>query len=287
MAKSKFFRIAVEGATSDGRVINRADLSDMANTYNPQVYGARIFAEHIRGYAPDSPFKAYGDVTAVKAEEVGDGPLKGKMALYAQIDPTPEMVNLVKARQKIYSSMEITPKFADTGRPYLSGLGITDSPASLGTEILTFAAQHPDANPFAARKQNKDNLFTAAIDAVEIEWEDEPSETSASTLFAAIKEKLAKISAKFKANDGQLGDVGEAMQSMADTLEQFASSHTALTQRFADQFSTLSARLDTIEATNATHRQDFASLRAQLEATPGGLPRPAATGGGDVGQTDC
>ena len=56
MAKSKFFRIAVEGATSDGRVINRADLSDMANTYNPQVYGARIFAEHIRGYAPDSPF---------------------------------------------------------------------------------------------------------------------------------------------------------------------------------------------------------------------------------------
>jgi len=287
MAKSKFFRVAVEGATSDGRAIERSAIQGMAATYNPTLYGARIFAEHIRGYAPDSPFKAYGDVTAVKAEEIPDGPLKGKLALYAQIDPTPEMVSLVKARQKIYSSIEITPKFADTGLPYLSGLGITDSPASLGTEILTFAAQHPDANPFTSRKQHPDNVFTAATDAVEIEWEDEPADTSASTLFAAIRDKLGKISAKFKTNDGQLNEVGDAMQSMADTLEQFASSHTALTQRFADQFSTLSARLDTIEATNATHRQDFASLRAQLEATPGGLPRPAATGGGDVGQTDC
>ena len=287
MAKSKFFRVAVEGATSDGRAIERSAIQGMAATYNPTLYGARIFAEHIRGYAPDSPFKAYGDVTAVKAEEIPDGPLKGKLALYAQIDPTPEMVNLVKARQKIYSSIEITPKFADTGLPYLSGLGITDSPASLGTEILTFAAQHPDANPFTSRKQHPDNVFTAATDAVEIEWEDEPADTNASTLFAAIKDKLAKISTKFKVNDGQLNEVGEALQSMADTLEQFATNNTALTQRFADQFSTLSARLDTIEATNATHRQDFASLRAQLEATPGGLPRPAATGGGGVGQTDC
>jgi len=172
MAKSKFFRIAVEGATSDGRVIDRAVLQDMATSYNPALYGARIFAEHIRGYAPDSPFKAYGDVTAVKAEEIADGPLKGKLALFAQIDPTPEMVALVKARQKIYSSMEITPKFADTGRAYLSGLGITDSPASLGTEVLTFAAQNPSANPFASRKQAPDNLFTAAEEAV-IEFEEE------------------------------------------------------------------------------------------------------------------
>lgn len=286
MAKSKFFRIAVEGATSDGRVINRADLSDMATSYNPQVYGARIFAEHIRGYAPDSPFKAYGDVTAVKAEEIADGPLKGKMALFAQIDPTPEMVSLVKARQKIYSSMEITPKFAGTDRPYLSGLGITDSPASLGTEVLTFAAQHPDASPFAARKQNKDNLFTAA-EAVEIEWEEEASETSATALFAAVKEKLAKLSTKFKKNDTQLGEAGEALQAMADTLEQFANSQTAVTQQTADQFTALTARLDAIEAANATHSTDFAALRAELEAAPGGKTRPAATGGGDVVQTDC
>jgi hypothetical protein len=287
MAKSKFFRVAVEGATSDGRSIERSAITAMAATYNPSVYGARIFAEHIRGYAPDSPFQAFGDITAVKAEEIPDGPLKGKLALYAQIDPTPAMVNLVKARQKIYSSIEITPKFADTGLPYLSGLGITDSPASLGTEILTFAAQHPDANPFTSRKQHPDNVFTAATDAVEIEWEDEPVDTSATTLFAAIKEKLAKISAKFKVNDGQLGEVGEALQGMADTLEQFASRDTAVTQQFADQFTALTARLDAIEAANATHAQEFASLRTQLEESPGGLPRPAASGGGDAAQTDC
>ncbi|HWX66025.1 MAG TPA: GPO family capsid scaffolding protein [Rhodanobacter sp.] len=287
MAKSKFFRVAVEGATSDGRAIERSAITAMAATYNPAVYGARIFAEHIRGYAPDSPFKAYGDVTAVKAEEIGDGPLKGKLALYAQIDPTPEMVGLVKARQKIYSSIEITPKFADTGLPYLSGLGITDSPASLGTEILTFASQHPDANPFAARKQHPDNLFTAAVDPIEIEWEDEPADTSASTLFAAIKEKLAKISAKFKTNDGQLGEVGEALQGMADTLEQFATRDTAVTQQFADQFTALTARLGAIEAASTTDREQFNTLLSQLEAAPGSLPRPAASGGGNAAQTDC
>lgn len=281
MAKSKYFRIAVEGATSDGRVINRADLSDMAASYNPQVYGARIFAEHIRGYAPDSPFKAYGDVTSLKAEEVADGPLKGKMALYAQIDPTPAMVSLVKARQKVYSSMEITPKFADTDRPYLSGLGITDSPASLGTEVITFAAQHPDANPFASRKQKKDNLFTAAEPA-EIEWEDEPSETSASTLFAAIKDKLAKINLKFKANEGQLGEVGEALQGMADTLDQFATSQTAVAQRTVDQFAALTTRLDAIETANTAAATDFKALRDELELTPAGPSRPPATGLGDA-----
>ncbi|WP_269436244.1 GPO family capsid scaffolding protein [Ralstonia pseudosolanacearum] len=42
MAKStKFFRIATEGATSDGRVIDRDDLIQMASNYNPETYTAR------------------------------------------------------------------------------------------------------------------------------------------------------------------------------------------------------------------------------------------------------
>jgi hypothetical protein len=31
---------------------------------------ARIWVEHLRGVMPDSSFRAYGDVLAVKAEEV-------------------------------------------------------------------------------------------------------------------------------------------------------------------------------------------------------------------------
>ncbi|MDU3078599.1 MAG: GPO family capsid scaffolding protein, partial [Mixta calida] len=90
--KAKRFRIAVEGATTDGRKISREWISQMAASYDPSVYGARVNMEHIKGYAPDSTFRRFGDVTAVEAEEIADGPLKGKLALYGWIDPTPELV---------------------------------------------------------------------------------------------------------------------------------------------------------------------------------------------------
>lgn len=51
--KTKFFRIATEGDTTDGRVIDRQWLSQMAENYNPATYGARVFLEHLRGVLPD------------------------------------------------------------------------------------------------------------------------------------------------------------------------------------------------------------------------------------------
>ena len=93
---SKFFRVAVEGATSDGRVIDRAMLEQIAASYDPKVYGARINVEHIRGLSPSSEFRAYGDVLAVKTEEVEIGGVK-KLALFAQISPTDELVGIDNA----------------------------------------------------------------------------------------------------------------------------------------------------------------------------------------------
>nr|VXZ92010.1 Phage capsid scaffolding protein (GPO) serine peptidase [Klebsiella pneumoniae] len=48
--KAKRFRIGVEGATTDGRNIERARLEQMAASYDPQVYTALINLEHIKGY---------------------------------------------------------------------------------------------------------------------------------------------------------------------------------------------------------------------------------------------
>ena len=50
MAKkvSKFFRIGVEGDTCDGRVISAQDIQEMAETFDPRVYGCRINLEHLR-----------------------------------------------------------------------------------------------------------------------------------------------------------------------------------------------------------------------------------------------
>ena len=115
MPIAKPLQAAVEGATCDGRILERVHISQMAKNVNKQVRGARVNLEHIRGYSPTSDFRAYGDVEEVSEFEIQDGPLKGKLALQSKIDATDDMVALNTNRQKIDSSIEIHPSFADTG----------------------------------------------------------------------------------------------------------------------------------------------------------------------------
>jgi len=278
--KAKRFRIAVEGATTDGRVISRDWISQMAKNYDPAMYGARVNMEHIKGYTPDSPFRRYGDVTALTAEEITDGPLKGKLALYGDINPTPELVELTKARQKIYTSVEINTKFADTGEAYLIGIAVTDDPASLGTEILSFSAT-AKANPLASRKQDKDNLFTAAEETV-IEFE-EVAEPSPSLLTRIS----AMFSAKKKTDGEQFADVSAAVTAVAEQVQLNAESQT---QELSVLEQSVSARLEAIEQQAGEDRAAFAALQGQLSQTDGSFNRrPAATGSDPKSgaQTDC
>lgn len=46
--KSNWFVVATEGATTDGRKINREWLSQIAKNYDPKKYGARINLEHLK-----------------------------------------------------------------------------------------------------------------------------------------------------------------------------------------------------------------------------------------------
>ncbi|AIY42979.1 Phage capsid scaffolding protein [Collimonas arenae] len=271
--KSKFFRVALEGSTTDGRVIDRAFIEQMAASFNPDFYGARIWMEHIRGTLPDSPFKAYGDVTALKAEEVELGGAK-KLALFAQISPTPELVAMNKARQKIYTSIEINPKFSDTGEAYLIGLGITDSPASLGTEILSFSAQHPGVNLFANRKQSPDNLFSAAIET-QLEFEDTtPSEGI--KLSDTVKSILKRFTAKSNTDQTQFADISDAVATLAAHVN---------TQD--EQFAAALEQITTLETALKKSTDDFAAFKQQVDVTDAkSEKRPAATGGASDVETD-
>lgn len=152
--KSKRFRIGVEGATTDGRVIEREWLTQMAASYNPQVYTALINMEHIKGFTPDGPFRRFGMVEKLEAEEITEGALSGKMALYGWIAPTDDLVTMTSNWQKLFTSMEVNTSFADTGSAYLVGLAITDDPASLGTEMLQFSAS-AEHNPWRAASWTK------------------------------------------------------------------------------------------------------------------------------------
>ena len=133
--KSKWFRVAVAGDTTDGREIQSESIIQMAQTYNLNTYGARINLEHIKGVSPDGIFGAYGDVIALKTEKVT---INGeqKDALFAQIQPNENLIAL-NQKSKIYTSIEVDENFAKTGQAYLVGLAVTDSPASLGTEMLS------------------------------------------------------------------------------------------------------------------------------------------------------
>jgi len=278
--KAKRFRIAVQGATTDGREISRDWISQMAKNYNPEMYGARVNMEHIRGYAADSTFRRFGDVTAVEAEEIGDGPLKGKLALYAWIDPTPELVELTKARQKIYTSIEVNPAFADTGEAYLVGLAVTDDPASLGTEILSFSAT-AKANPLASRKQDKDNLFTATEETV-IEFEEVAD--PAPSLLARI---TAMFTGQKKASGEQFADVGAAITAVAEQVQLNADTQS---QNLSELEQVVTARLEAIEQQAGEDRAAFAALQGQLSQTDSSFNRRPASTGSDPksgAQTDC
>lgn len=267
--KSKWFRIAVEGATTDGRKILREWISQMAQNYNRDVYGARVNLEHIKGYSPDSQFKRYGDVLALKAEEIKTGPLAGKLALFAQIEPTDELIQLNKTRQKVYSSIEVNPKFADTDAAYLVGLAVTDDPASLGTEFLEFSAR-ASINPLASRKQSPDNLFTAAEEA-DIEFEDE------STIDTAFSSMLDRITNLFK-NKSSL-DSSKFAQ-LGSVIEQFATESTK-------QFYELQTQIDELKIELATVKRQNVGLIELLSEIPDSPHRPVSSGGPSSIETDC
>lgn len=267
--RSKWFRVAVEGATTDGRKIERTWIEQMAASYNRTTYGARIWMEHLRSTWHDGAFKAYGDVLAVKAEEVTiDG--EKRMGLFAQIEPTDALVDIVNVqKQKIYTSIEVAEKFADTGKAYLMGLAVTDSPASLGTEALTFAAQLPN-NPLTARKQAADNLFSAAEETA-LEFEEVTEQPGA---FAALKTKVSELLSKTKVKDGQdatsFAELGETIEGLltyctqqAEAAEQTCTSLAALQAQFTELNQDLQALKATLGKT-ADHNQQ---------------QRPPATGG--------
>lgn len=251
--RSKWTRIAVEGATTDGRKIERTWIEQMAAQYSPNTYGARINCEHIKWAWPGGEFGAYGDVVALKAEEVEINGDK-KLALLAQLEPNDALLALNKAGQKIYTSIEVQPEFADTGKAYLVGLAITDTPASLGTEALSFSAQH---GTLASRKKAKDNLFTAAEEvAIEFEEVTEP-ENKALGLFNRVMEALGKSKDKSVKDDAQFSELSQAVEALANHAkeqgEAFATERTALStlktahEKLAGEFADLVKRLGETE----------------------------------------
>ncbi|PJG82112.1 GPO family capsid scaffolding protein [Caviibacterium pharyngocola] len=242
--KSKWFVVAQEGATTDGRNIARAWIEQMAESYNPKTYGARINIDHIKfwAYRKDEPHsQCYGDVIALKTAETEDG----KLQLLAQIDPTDALIELNKNRQKVYTSIEVDPNFSDSGKAYLVGLAVTDNPASLGTEMLQFAAS-AQANPFTARKQKAENLFTASVETV-LEFEEQQTEPKES-IFSKVAALLGR---KDKQDDARFADQSSAIALLSEHVKDLGEENTALSQENAElktKFAELESQVSAVQS---------------------------------------
>ena len=137
-------RVATSGATVDGRVILPQELRDIAETYKPSFYTAVIWCDHERW--PGS----HGTVYAVRLVEEADDLEPGEIALEAQLKPNDRLLYLNDQGQKLFTSIEISPDFRGSGRAYLTGMGVTDEPASVGTQELYFSHKNSRTSYYAA-----------------------------------------------------------------------------------------------------------------------------------------
>lgn len=240
--KVKRFRVAREGQTVDGRVLTRQDIQDMAETYNIDEYGARINVEHIAGFSPEPPFNAYGDILLVDAAEEN-----GLLCLYNTISALPNMLAILDKGQKIYPSIEFIRDFAGRGKSYQVGLGLTDFPASLGTQAIKFNAYNvhgqvvrtaPDQELFIMSQANQPQTFASKIN------------TLLSGMLGGQQQTPPAATPP-------------APTPVAPPVDQFqAATYQALQQVFSNQHNLAQA---------------IQTLSAQLTQTPQATPAPAAT----------
>ena len=265
----KKFRVAVSGNTVDGREIQPQHLRDAAANYSPEVYGARVNIEHYLSMFPGSDFGAMGDVVALSTEDITDGPLAGRTALYAEIEPSDRMVQMTNKGQKVYSSIELHPQFALNGKAYVVGLAMTDTPASLGTERLKFAAQHRASVMAFNNQQGEAPMFTEALEAEVIELAAQRSDEGKQWL----NRVMGILGKGQKTDDQRFGQVHQAVEAVAQSQVDLG-----------EQFSTAEQERQQDKAAIQKLTTELAALRQQLEGTDGNFSQRPPAGGGDSAQ---
>jgi len=269
--KTKPFLLATAGSTVDGRMITEAEISEMASSYNPETYGARLNIEHIRGISGQAPFKAYGDVVEVSEGEVEvdlNGKKEKRKALFGVFEITADAKALNEANQKVYPSIEIIPDFGGKGFAYLGGVALTDSPAAIATERLKFNRSLPGSLNLS--------LDTAAA----LVADETDATTGSNALLAGIGAMFDKFSATFAPKTEPKADDKPKTDPAAATLD-FA----AMKPLFEDLGKTLAASQ---EANRAEFNSQIDALTVQIkkleaerENTPAATfrARPLAGGG--------
>ncbi|WP_440866207.1 GPO family capsid scaffolding protein [Symbiopectobacterium purcellii] len=265
----KKFRVAVSGSTVDGREISPEHLRDAAASYRTDVYGARVNVEHYLSMLPNSDFGAMGDVTALSTEDISEGPLAGRTALYAEIEPSARMKQLTDEGKKVYSSIELHPQFALNGKAYVVGLAMTDTPASLGTERLKFATQQRAQIQAFNQQQGEAPLFSDALEADIVELASQHSDEGKQWF-----SRMMQIIGKGRKSDS------EHFTQVREVVENVAQSHADLLDKFNDLTTQRQQDGQTIQKLTS----DLADLRKTLGNTDANFSQRQPASGGESAQ---
>lgn len=278
--KTKPFLLATAGSTVDGRTIDDKLIDEMASSYDPKTYGARLNIEHLRGISPDGPFKAYGDVVELSVGEIDvnfNGKTEKRKALYGVFDVTDDAKKMNDAGQKLYPSIEITSNFAGKDFAYLTGCALTDSPASIATEQMKFNRTMPGT------------ITVNATEAAALEFADEDGKTSddGKSFLKSLTGVLEGFATKFgstKADDKPEPKSDDKPAAFtADDIKGLFTAMATETQTALTAIATSNnAAIDALVG-------KFTALEAKIEGTPSGqhTSRPLANGGGNFAKTDC
>lgn len=287
---SQFISIITEGDTTDGREVTAQMIEEAAATYNPDTYTARINLEHFRSTYPDSAFKMYGSVKAVR---VGEKEVFGqkKKTLEAQLLCDDTMIEMTqKQNQKIFFSAEIWPNFAKTGKFYLSGLAMTDSPASLGTEVLKFASTAKE-NPFANRKNDPATMIVAAVESQPLQYSDIPAATETTQTPNFVQELLTGMAGFFKAAEKAPEPKPEVKPATTETFDpqKFAQElTTGMAKTFGDLMNKQAEAVNNLQTSVNKVTKDFNDMKEKLDKQPAGSQRAPASGAETTHEkTDC
>lgn len=216
--------IATAGDTVDGRIIEDSWILDSAELYDRQLYTACIWPEHERW------FGSMGEVLELKAERDEEGTLK----LYARLRPNQHLLQANRDGQLLFTSAEFTPtgNFRGTGKTYLEGLGVTCSPASVGTDRLQFnkkgkkfryGALKPlvfdEVKQFKEEKMAKGKGWRSFFNIDEPSVDDTPEETGATDAMQALAEALSALEIRVTAIETQLTSTTEKVEDVEEDVE--------------------------------------------------------------------
>lgn len=280
--------IATEGTTVDGREITAAWLTDMAETYDPEYYTALIWPEHER-------WSNFGYVQELKTEAVD-----GKLKLFAILSPTRDLVYYNQVGQYRFCSIEPLEQFADLGRTYLRGLGVTDEPASTGTTHLKFKNKNKNAesrligtsepldlSTFKLPKHEKaDGLITKFFSFLASHGEPDPKPTPShpedeemtKEQFELLNGTLTSLGAQFANFSAKLDAKPDAKPDPAPEVK----TEGDKTNGTDDQFNKLNETITGLAATVGELKGQIDKFSAEVDGQ-----RPSPLGGDDTTYQIC